>query len=79
VREVWLPGGPAADRYEDTHYVDITASFDRKLAALRAHRSQTGDMADLETFLRERLTRAAVQGGLPEGSLAETFRVIDTG
>jgi hypothetical protein len=36
-------------------------------------------MADLETFLRERLTRAAVQGGLPEGSLAETFRVIDTG
>jgi LmbE family N-acetylglucosaminyl deacetylase len=79
VREVWLPGGPAPDPDVDIHYVDITASFDRKIAALRSHRSQIENMADLEKFLRVRLTRTAVQGGLPDGSLAEAFRVIDTG
>jgi LmbE family N-acetylglucosaminyl deacetylase len=74
VREVWLPGGPALN-----HYVDITDTFERKVAALRAHQSQTGHMADLEKFLREWLTRAAAQGGLPEGHLAEAFQVIETG
>ncbi len=74
VREVWLPGGPAPN-----HYVDITATFGRKVAALRAHQSQTGHMANLEDFLRGWLARAAAQAGLPEGSLAEAFQVIDTG
>lgn len=74
VREVWLPAGPDLN-----HYVDITDTFDRKVAALRAHHSQTGHMADLEKFLREWLTRAAAQGGLPEGRLAEAFQVIETG
>jgi LmbE family N-acetylglucosaminyl deacetylase len=73
VREVWLAASPAAD-----HYVDVTASFDRKVAALRAHQSQTGHMADLEEFLRGWLSQAARRGGLPEGSLAEMFQVIDT-
>jgi LmbE family N-acetylglucosaminyl deacetylase len=73
VREVWLPGGPTPG-----HYVDITATFPRKVAALRAHESQTGHMENLEEFLRGWLTRAAAQGGLPEGSLAEAFQVINT-
>jgi LmbE family N-acetylglucosaminyl deacetylase len=73
VREVWMPGGPALN-----HYVDITDTFDRKVAALRAHESQTGHMTDLEKFLREWLSRAAAQGGLPEGRLAEAFQVIET-
>ena len=73
VREVWLPGGPKPDRY-----VDITGTFDRKLAALRAHESQTGHMDKLEEFLRTRLAAVAAAGGLPEGSLAETFQVLDT-
>jgi LmbE family N-acetylglucosaminyl deacetylase len=73
VREVWLPGGPVPNRY-----VNITATFDRKLAALRAHESQTGHMDKLEEFLRTRLAAAAAAGGLPEGSLAETFQVLDT-
>jgi LmbE family N-acetylglucosaminyl deacetylase len=73
VREVWLPGGPTPG-----HYVDVTATFPRKLAALRAHESQTGHMEGLEEFLRGWLTRAAAQGGLPEGSLAEVFQVINT-
>jgi LmbE family N-acetylglucosaminyl deacetylase len=73
VREVWLPGGPTPN-----HYVDISSTFGRKVAALRAHESQTGHMTGLEDFLRGWLTRAAAQGGLPEGSLAEAFQVIDT-
>jgi LmbE family N-acetylglucosaminyl deacetylase len=74
VREVWISGTSAA-----THYVDITETFPRKLAALRAHVSQTGGRDDLEDMLRQRLARSAAQGGLPEGHLAESFRVIETG
>jgi LmbE family N-acetylglucosaminyl deacetylase len=73
VREVWIPVGPAPG-----HYVDITATFGRKVAALRAHESQTGHMEGLEESLHERHARAAAQGGLPEGSLAEAFQIIDT-
>ena len=54
VREVWISAGPGAD-----HYVDITDTFRRKVAALRAHESQTGHMDDLEEFLRGWLTRTA--------------------
>ncbi|MET0399380.1 MAG: PIG-L deacetylase family protein [Longimicrobiaceae bacterium] len=37
VKEVWIPG------YERTdHYVDATALMDRKIAAIRCHRSQVG-------------------------------------
>jgi LmbE family N-acetylglucosaminyl deacetylase len=74
VREVWLLGGPAPN-----HYVDITSTFGRKVAALRAHESQTGHMDNLEEFLRGWLSRAAAQAGLPEGHLAESFQVLDTG
>jgi hypothetical protein len=35
-------------------------------------------MDNLEEFLRGWLTRAAAQGGLPEGRLAESFQVLDT-
>lgn len=73
VREVWLSASPAAD-----HYVDVTDTFARKVAALRAHQSQTGHMADLEEFLRGWLTRSAARAGLPEGRLAEAFQVMDT-
>jgi LmbE family N-acetylglucosaminyl deacetylase len=74
VREVWIGGGTAPN-----HYVDITETFPRKVAALRAHVSQTGQMEDLEGMLRSWLSRAASQGGLPEGRLAEVFQVLDTG
>jgi LmbE family N-acetylglucosaminyl deacetylase len=74
VREVWLMSSPQAE-----HYVDITETFGRKVAALRAHESQTGDMLDLETFLRGWLSRAAQTAGFPEGRLAEAFQVLSTG
>jgi LmbE family N-acetylglucosaminyl deacetylase len=74
VREVWISGSPAP-----TTYVDITDTFPRKVAALRCHVSQISDPEGIEGFLRGWLSRAAVQGGLPEGRLAETFQVLQTG
>lgn len=74
VREAWLSGGDVAD-----HYVDITATFDRKVEALRAHRSQTAEIDDLPGMLRGWLGAAAQAAGLPDGHLAESFRVVSTG
>ena len=73
VREVWVSGGLAPN-----HYVDVTGTFGRKIAALRAHESQTGHMDQLEEFLRDRLAQLAAQGGLPDGHLAEAFQVLDS-
>jgi LmbE family N-acetylglucosaminyl deacetylase len=73
VPEVWITASPSAD-----HYVDVTETFPRKVAALRAHESQTSHMDGLEDFLRGWLTRSAERGGLPEGRLAEAFQVLDT-
>jgi LmbE family N-acetylglucosaminyl deacetylase len=74
VREVWIAGGPSP-----TQYVDITDTFGRKVAALRCHASQISDPDGLEVMLRTWLSRAAAQGGLPEGRLAEGFQVLQTG
>jgi LmbE family N-acetylglucosaminyl deacetylase len=74
VSEVWLMGGPQPNRY-----VDVTDTFDRKVAALRAHASQTGHMTDLDGMLRGWLTANALAGGLAEGRLAEAFQVVATG
>ena len=73
VREVWLAASPQAQ-----HFVDITETFDMKVAALRAHHSQTGQMEDLEKFLRGWLSRSAEMAGFPAGRLAEAFQVIET-
>ena len=73
VPEVWLAGDPAPDRF-----VDVTDLFDRKLAALRAHVSQTGHLEDLEAMLRTWGARTAAAAGLPEGRLAEAFRKVET-
>jgi LmbE family N-acetylglucosaminyl deacetylase len=74
VPELWVMATDRADRA-----VDVTESFDRKLAALRSHRSQVGDGAHLEDLLRGWMSGTAVIAGLPEGSLAESFHVVATG
>jgi LmbE family N-acetylglucosaminyl deacetylase len=71
VPQVWISGGP-----QPNHFVDITGTFDRKVAALRAHESQTGHMTNLEEMLRGWLSRSAAMGGLAEGRLAEAFQVL---
>ena len=73
MREVWIAGGP-----DPNHYVDVTATFPRKIAALRAHESQIRQMEDLTERLRTRLALTAQLAGLPDGRLAEGFRVLDT-
>jgi LmbE family N-acetylglucosaminyl deacetylase len=74
VQEVFISASPAAD-----HYVDITDTFERKVAALCAHASQISDPADLGERIRGWATRIAEAGGLPAGRLAEAFQVIQTG
>lgn len=73
VREVWIMGFAHPD-----HWVDITDTFELKLAALRAHASQTAHNEELEGMLREWGTRNAGIGGLPEGRIAEAFKIVNT-
>jgi LmbE family N-acetylglucosaminyl deacetylase len=55
--------------------VDVTATIDAKLAALRAHASQIGDHADLER--RVRTWNAAIGAGAAL-AYAEAFHLLDT-
>jgi LmbE family N-acetylglucosaminyl deacetylase len=71
VREVWISGGPSAE-----HFVDITEVFDRKLAGLRAHVSQTAHNEGIEDMLRGYMSAVAERGGLAEGRLAELFQIV---
>lgn len=73
VPETWLMAHPTTN-----HAVDITDAFDQKVAALRAHKSQTAHHDDLEGMLRGWLTAQAEQHGLGEGRLAEAFYTIST-
>lgn len=73
VNELWLMAAPGT-----TVAVDITPQFDRKLTALRSHRSQVGDGSHLEPMLREWTSATARQAGLPDGSLAEAFLAVNT-
>lgn len=71
--ELWLADGPARLR---NRAVDITAHFDRKLAALRAHVTQTGGNPELAAQLRAHFSQVAARHGI-EGQ-AEEFQVVDT-
>jgi LmbE family N-acetylglucosaminyl deacetylase len=74
VREAWISGGLTPN-----HYVDVTGTFARKVAALRSHVSQISDPDELERRLRGWLGSTAAAAGLPEGTLAEAFQVLETG
>lgn len=72
VHDVWVFGTPTPDTF-----VDITDRFDTKIAALRAHESQTAHMEDLEDRIRGWGVMMAELGGLPEGRLAESFMRVE--
>jgi LmbE family N-acetylglucosaminyl deacetylase len=75
VDELWLMAAPRAETY-----VDVTSTFEKKVAALRAHVSQETDREGLlEERMRGWLTLNAERGGLPAGTLAESFFVMATG
>jgi LmbE family N-acetylglucosaminyl deacetylase len=74
VQETWLMAHP-----DNNHWVDITDVFDQKVAALRAHVSQTAHMEGFEDRMRQWFGSNAERAGLPEGRLAEGFFVVATG
>jgi LmbE family N-acetylglucosaminyl deacetylase len=73
VGRVWI-GGTAGP----TMVVDTTASIDKKVEALRCHKSQLRDPDNVETMLREWGGMIAKNAGLPKGRLAEAFKVLAT-
>jgi LmbE family N-acetylglucosaminyl deacetylase len=75
VKEVWVMGGVDG---HDLHYVDVTDTFDRKIAALKAHESQTAHMDNLEEFVGKWLSMNAEAAGLPVGRKAESYLVMST-
>jgi LmbE family N-acetylglucosaminyl deacetylase len=74
VRELWLMDGPAPD-----FGVDVTDTFDAKMAALRCHVSQLPDPDAMEIRLRKGLAKRAEALGLGPGRFAEAFTILRTG
>ena len=75
VREVWV------GQSDPTLFIDTTDVFDKKIAALRSHASQVAkrdEEFNLEKLLRDWGSRVASMGNMPEGRLAEGYRVVDT-
>ena len=60
------------------HWVDITDTFELKMAALHAHASQTSHNEELENMVREWGQRNAAMAGLPVGRIAEAFKIVNT-
>ena len=73
VPEVWIMASANANTY-----VDVTDQFPTKIAALRAHESQTSHRPELEEMIQGWLHRNAQAGGLPDGRLAEAFQAVST-
>jgi len=73
VEELWLMVAPEADIA-----VDIADTFEQKIKALRCHKSQGTNNDALADRIREWATETARNSGMPEGSLAESFRVVHT-
>ena len=73
VRELWLLAHPEPD-----HFVDITDTFDAKVDALTQHASQVSHHEGLPDMLRHWGAVTAAGAGLPEGRLAEAFKIVAT-
>ena len=73
VREAWVMSTTFPD-----HFIDITDTFDKKLAALHAHVSQTAHNENLDEMIREWGQRTAAQYGFAEGRYVEAFKVVTT-
>ncbi|WP_420624734.1 PIG-L deacetylase family protein [Candidatus Poriferisodalis sp.] len=73
VSEIWLTGT------EPNRYIDITDTFECKIAALSEHHSQLAPFDGLADRVWEWCTRTAQAAGLPEGRVAEAYRVVSAG
>lgn len=68
VAEIWYYGSETPD-----HFIDISETFDVKIAALMKHESQVGKSTNLAERLRERAEEVGEPAGL---ALAEAFKVV---
>jgi LmbE family N-acetylglucosaminyl deacetylase len=75
VGQVWIMGGAGTT----DEVVDVTDTIDRKLAALRCHRSQYDDWDALEERIRSWAAVNAASNGLGDGRYAEVFQMVHTG
>ncbi|WP_439676407.1 PIG-L deacetylase family protein [Embleya sp. MST-111070] len=73
VPETWLSPTAAPN-----HAVDVTEVFERKIAALLSHESQTGHLPELREHVVSMLEGNAARFDLGAGRMAEVFRVVDT-
>jgi LmbE family N-acetylglucosaminyl deacetylase len=73
VPQVWLMAHPEPDLM-----VDVTETFADKMAALRAHTSQTGHRDGLDEMVSGWLAANAEGAGFDRGRLAEAFKVVPT-
>lgn len=73
VQEVWV-----MSHNNPNYFVDVTDTFDKKLAALHAHVSQTAHNSEMPNRVREWGERNAEANGLAKGRVAEVFRIVDT-
>jgi len=74
VAEIWL-----MTTNDNSRAVDITDTFETKVAALRCHESQGTRNDGLAERIRGWASANAAAAGRPEGTLAEVFRVVPTG
>lgn len=70
---LWFYGAP---RERENTAVDITATVDTKLAAIRVHASQHPDLEGMDASVRRFLQDNARRHHLPEGTSAEVFHVV---
>jgi LmbE family N-acetylglucosaminyl deacetylase len=74
VKEVWLPGFDGAD-----HFVDAGPYLDRKIEAIRCHRSQFDkpglNPEEVGKWIRERMHQAGERAGY---EYAESFKRLET-
>lgn len=73
VEKLWLMADPNPNLS-----VDVTKHFEAKIAALECHQSQIADITAIAQRLSEAGRVAALNSGLPDGSIAELFRAIST-
>lgn len=74
VKELWVMGIPERINV----WSDVTATAERKLEALRCHRSQYQDWEALEQRVRAWLRTSAEMAGLGAGAAAEGFHRVAT-
>jgi LmbE family N-acetylglucosaminyl deacetylase len=70
---LWLFAGPEE---RENHFVDVTAQVDAKLDAIRVHASQHPDIDAMDRTVRELMLQNGQRAGLPAGSSAEAFHVV---